>query len=367
MSNLSPSSSLPPSRRDSVRGCIPKQPLCYACVLPMIALALLSGCDQGPPPTVPLPPPPVSLSPGGGPSGGGAPAPTTPAAAAPAKAAADQPAPNQPAPITDSNLAPGKIELPAGFDPAQVPAQPKSEGAAPAQDSKEEAADPIRSGKGLELPPAAPNSSQLNSPQSPAYPLPGYPMPGIVLRDAPNSSRLETKPRYRFVTAPAAPLQETADAKTVGVTLKASAWSEIAKAVSKTGKVTVVDLWSLACEPCLKEFPGLVKLHRELGDKVACASVNLDFDGRKTKPAESYRPRAEAFLASVKATFPNYLSTTASDEVFGEVGIDSIPAVMVFDANGKLIRTFSDVGDDAGFTYDKNVIPFVQGAVAKSP
>lgn len=347
MSNLSPTSSLPPSRRDSVRGCIPKQPLCYACFLPMIALALLSGCDQGPPPIVPLPPPPVSLSPGGGPSGGGGPAPTTPAAAAPAKAAADQPAPNQPAPnqpapnqpapITDSNLAPGKIELPAGFDPALVPAEPKSEGAAPAQDSKEEAADPIRSGKGLELPPAAPNSS-----------------------------RLETKPPYRFVTAPAAPLQETANAKSVGVTLKASAWPEIAKAVAKTGKVTVVDLWSLACEPCLKEFPGLVKLHRELGDKIACASVNLDFDGRKTKPAESYRPRAEAFLASVKATFPNYLSTTASDEVFGEVGIDSIPAVMVFDANGKLIRTFSDVGDDAGFTYDKNVIPFVQGAVAKS-
>lgn len=338
MSNLSPSSSLPPSRRDSVRGCIPKQPLCYACVLPMIALALLSGCDQGPPPTVPLPPPPVSISPGGGAPRGGAPAPNTPEAAAPAKAATDQPAPSQPAPITDSNLAPGKIELPAGFDPAKVPAQPTAEGAAPAQDSKQEAADPIRSGKGLELPPAAPNSSQL-----------------------------ETKPRYRFVTAPAAPLQETADAKSAGVTLKASAWSEIAKAVSKTGKVTVVDLWSLACEPCLKEFPGLVKLHRELGDKVACASVNLDFDGRKTKPAESYRPRAEAFLASVKATFPNYLSTTASDEVFGEVGIDSIPAVMVFDANGKLIRTFSDVGDDAGFTYDKNVIPFVQGAVAKSP
>jgi thiol-disulfide isomerase/thioredoxin len=297
---------------------------------------------------VPLPPPPVSISPGGGAPRGGAPAPNTPEAAAPAKAATDQPAPNQPAPsqpapsqpapITDSNLAPGKIELPAGFDPAKVPAQPTAEGAAPAQDSKQEAADPIRSGKGLELPPAAPNSSQL-----------------------------ETKPRYRFVTAPAAPLQETADAKSAGVTLKASAWSEIAKAVSKTGKVTVVDLWSLACEPCLKEFPGLVKLHRELGDKVACASVNLDFDGRKTKPAESYRPRAEAFLASVKATFPNYLSTTASDEVFGEVGIDSIPAVMVFDANGKLIRTFSDVGDDAGFTYDKNVIPFVQGAVAKSP
>ncbi len=337
----------------------------------MIALALLSGCDQGPPPTVPLPPPPVSLSPGGGGPRGGATTPTAPEAAAPAKAATDQPAPTQPAPtqpapITDSNLAPGKIELPAGFDPAKVPAQPTAEGAAPAQDAKDGAADPIRSGKGLELPPASSDSSQLNSPERPAFPLPSYPMPGIVLRAAPNSSQLETKPRYRFVAAPAAPLQETADAKSAGVTLKASAWPDIAKAVSKTGKVTVVDLWSLACEPCLKEFPGLVKLHRELGDKVACASVNLDFDGRKTKPAESYRPRAEAFLASVKATFPNYLSTTASDEVFGEVGIDSIPAVMVFDANGKLIRTFSDVGDDAGFTYDKNVIPFVQGAVAKA-
>lgn len=362
MSNLAPTSNLPPSRRVSLRGRIPKQPLCYACILPMIALALLSGCDQGPPPTVPLPPPPVKLSPGGGgPPRGGSPAAAatdTPEATAPAKPAA----PNQPTPITDSNLAPGKIELPAGFDPAKVPAQPTAEGAAPAGDAKENAADPIRSGKGLELPPASPNSSQLDPPKIPD----DYPEPGIVLREAPNSSQLAPESSYRFVAAPVALLQETADAKNAGVTLKASAWPEIAKAVSKTGKVTVVDLWSLACEPCLKEFPGLVKLHRELGDKVACASVNLDFDGRKTKPAESYRPRAEAFLASVKATFPNYLSTSASDEVFGEVGIDSIPAVMVFDANGKLVRTFSDVGDDAGFTYDKNVIPFVQGAVAKS-
>lgn len=161
-------------------------------------------------------------------------------------------------------------------------------------------------------------------------------------------------------TTGAAPPAADAD----DVSLTAAPWDEIARTVAGTGKVTVVDVWSLGCEPCLKEFPGLVAIHRDLGERVACVSVNVDFDGRRTRPPESYRPRVEAFLASVAAAFPNYLSETPSEDVFAALDIVSIPAVLIFDAEGNLVRTFSDAGEDAGFTYADNVRPFVQQLLA---
>ena len=65
-------------------------------------------------------------------------------------------------------------------------------------------------------------------------------------------------------------------------------WQEIEKFVTSTGKITVVDLWSLSCEPCLKEFPGLVRLHQEHGETITCVGVDLDYVGRKTRPPEYY-------------------------------------------------------------------------------
>lgn len=149
----------------------------------------------------------------------------------------------------------------------------------------------------------------------------------------------------------------TADAK---VTLTAAKLDAIQKHVAGTGKVTVVDFWSLSCEPCVKEFPGLVKLHRELSDKVTCISVDVDFDGRKSKPAETYRPRVEAFLSSVDATFTNFLCETANEEVYAALKIVSIPAVLVFDADGKLVRTFTDTGKDVGFSYEEDIAPLAK-------
>ncbi len=67
-----------------------------------------------------------------------------------------------------------------------------------------------------------------------------------------------------------------------------------------------------------------------------------------------------AFLDSVGATgFPTYISSTPSDDVFTSAELISIPAVLVFDADGKIARKFVDAGDTLGFTYEKDVIPFV--------
>ena len=137
-------------------------------------------------------------------------------------------------------------------------------------------------------------------------------------------------------------------------------WHQIEQAATSTGKITVVDLWSLVCEPCLKEFPGLVRLHQELGDRVQCIAVDVDFDGRKTRPPETYEERVTAFLDSVGAEFPTYISRTPSDDVYAANRLASIPAVLVFDADGKLVQVFEDAGDTAGFTYEKDIMPLVK-------
>lgn len=237
---------------------------------------------------------------------------------------------------------------PADADPAAAPAADAdgASTAAPESPENRSSADPPG---GLELP--ADFSPERDTELTPSGEAGGFEMPSL-----PDG-----------VQAPAADTAAAAAPAVAGdVALQAAAWDEIAQAVSQTGKVTVVDVWSLACEPCLKEFPGLVALHRDLGDQVACISVDSDYDGRRTKPAESYRPQVEAFLKSVGATFPNYLSETPSDELFTALEITSIPAVLIYDAHGQLVRTFSDVGDDAGFTYAENIRPYVQQLLAET-
>jgi thiol-disulfide isomerase/thioredoxin len=290
-----------------------------------LTMAGISGCDSKPDPTdgAAATGTPADLAPAAVPSIDGNPEPTTPT----------PPAGTAPA-SGDANDAPGLLELPGDFDPTKLP---------PATPAPSKAGDPIQNGTGLELP--ATGDSSFVLPPARELTLTATPLP----------------------IAPPDPASKPAATAAQAIPLTAATWEQIVAAVAKTGRVTVVDLWSLACEPCLKEFPGLVKIHNEMGKQVACVSVNLDFDGRRTKPAESYRPRAEAFLSSVKATFPNYLSLTPSDEAFSAAGIDSIPAVMIFDASGKLVRTFSDVGEDAGFTYEKNIIPFVSNLVSPKP
>jgi len=231
----------------------------------------------------------------------------------------------------DSNP-PGTLVLPDNFDPAAAEA---ADGPAASPASKE---------GGFTMPP-------LKNQSGAQRPMPLHPSFAFRPSTPPNASQ------YHFAAA-YAPVAE--------VSLRGAKWDEIEALVTKTGRITVVDLWSLACEPCLKEFPGLVRIHRDLGESVACFAVDVDFDGRKTKPAESYRPRVEAFLKSVGATFPNFLCQTASDELFSTLELESIPAVLIFDAKGKLVRKFIDAGDDAGFTYHDNIVPFIKQLLAKS-
>ena len=133
------------------------------------------------------------------------------------------------------------------------------------------------------------------------------------------------------------------------------------------GKVVVLDIWSRSCIPCMREFPHLVDLSQQHADEVVCLSLNVDYLGLKSKPAESYVPDVLEFLNQQRAsTLVNFVSSEPDEIVFTKAEIDSIPAILVFDAAGELVHRFTEgnAGGD-GLTYAEDVVPAIEKLLAE--
>jgi thiol-disulfide isomerase/thioredoxin len=129
------------------------------------------------------------------------------------------------------------------------------------------------------------------------------------------------------------------------------------------GKVVVVDVWSTWCEPCVREFPNLVGLHRQYAEDVACISLNVDYIGVDTEPPESFRDKVLEFTRRHEATFQNVISSDPDEEVLKALDAFSVPVVQVYDRDGNLRETFTNDDDqygDQGFTYEEHIIPRIE-------
>lgn len=132
------------------------------------------------------------------------------------------------------------------------------------------------------------------------------------------------------------------------------------------GKVVVLDCWSTSCPPCVKEFPGLVRLAAAHPEHVACLSLAVDYEG--IGAAEDVLPAVRAFLERVGAgRVINMVSTEESDALYRKLDLASVPAVYVWRPDGSLAVRFDD--DHAArslgrpFTYD-DVEDVVEGLLA---
>jgi len=99
------------------------------------------------------------------------------------------------------------------------------------------------------------------------------------------------------------------------------------------GKVVVVDFWATWCGPCVAEMPNMKKLYAEYKDKgVEFIGVSLD------QPKEAGGLDAlKKFVAEHEITWPQYYQGKGWESDFSRSwGINSIPAVFVVDADGKL-------------------------------
>jgi thiol-disulfide isomerase/thioredoxin len=145
-----------------------------------------------------------------------------------------------------------------------------------------------------------------------------------------------------------------------GVVLQLGDWAAVERLIKDAKRPVVVDIWSTSCQPCMKELPNLVQLHQELGDRVLCVTLCSDYIGLKKRPPETYAERVLEFLKQHDARLVNVLATQPDTELYDAAEIESIPAVLVFDSQGKLVHRFVDAGETVGFTYATHVIPAVR-------
>ncbi len=113
----------------------------------------------------------------------------------------------------------------------------------------------------------------------------------------------------------------------------------------------------------MREFPHFVQLHEELGDSVACASLNLNYYGSADEGPETAKPDVLKFLTSKKASMQNFISSTADEEVLQQIDTASIPAAIVYDRNGKIHTIFNNDKEEygpEGFNYEEDVKPLVE-------
>jgi thiol-disulfide isomerase/thioredoxin len=170
--------------------------------------------------------------------------------------------------------------------------------------------------------------------------------------------------------APAARPAPVVAAKAVespGVELKMLDYDGIQELIaSHKGKVIVMDAWSTACPPCIKEFHNLVELHDKYPpDQLACISLSFDYDGIG-KP-EDKTPRVLKFLREQKATFDNVLSSEESESLYRKFKLTAIPAVFVYNQQGELAKRFDneDIKGRGEFTYEQ-VKEFVAELIGQS-
>lgn len=224
--------------------------------------------------------------------------------------------------------------------PATVPKPgPAAIDAGPAPSGQSEpGAEPVNQ------PAPSPSATPVDKPLDPAAPAE---KPTTQRQRRPHSSQLQ-------------PVAYFADAPTVE--LEITDWKGVESWIaSNKGKIVVVDLWSLSCEPCRREFPNLVKLHNDKSAKVACLSVSTDYAGIKSKPPMFYKPKVLEFLTSQKATCKNIMCNIESDALFEQLDLGSIPAVYVYGKDGKVAKRFAGEQVD----YAKEVLPLVDELLKK--
>lgn len=134
---------------------------------------------------------------------------------------------------------------------------------------------------------------------------------------------------------------------------------------SKRGKVVVMDCWSTWCDPCVKEFPGLVELHNQFSpDDLACVSLSFNYGGGKKETPEEYTEPVLEFLTAQKAAFDNVIASVSPDELYQKLGFKTaaIPAIFVYDREGNIARQFE--GEEAKYS---EVSKLVAELIDKSP
>jgi len=114
----------------------------------------------------------------------------------------------------------------------------------------------------------------------------------------------------------------------------------IKKAIrAEQGHVVVVNFWATWCDPCVAEFPDLVKFEKAYGSKgVVVIAVSADM-------RKSIDGKVKPFLTKVHARFPQFLQISNDPEdfinAFDPKWEGDLPRTFIYDKTGKLVKELS--------------------------
>ena len=98
-----------------------------------------------------------------------------------------------------------------------------------------------------------------------------------------------------------------------------------------------------------------MQLQEKYKNRVAVISLNVDHDEAESLPPKPLQQDVLDKLTQLKMNCQNVIAADPMEVVLDHYGVFSLPAVLVYDRNGKLRKKL-----DTEFRYDDDVFPLVE-------
>jgi thiol-disulfide isomerase/thioredoxin len=101
----------------------------------------------------------------------------------------------------------------------------------------------------------------------------------------------------------------------------------------RKGKILFVNVWATWCQPCIEEFPDIVRLYSEYPDSVVdIVAISVDYP-------DEIKSKILPLLASHNVSFRVYVADVKKDEDFinaiNPSWSGAVPATFIFDTDGR--------------------------------
>jgi peroxiredoxin len=118
------------------------------------------------------------------------------------------------------------------------------------------------------------------------------------------------------------------------------------------GKILVINFWASWCNPCVQEFPSMLKLVKAMNGDLVVIGVSADEE----------MVDVQSFAKAFGLPQPNFhLAWDKEKSIMQKYGVEKIPESFVVGKDGKLIRKVLGIEDWA----NENAIDYFKSLIAK--
>ncbi|OFZ11216.1 MAG: hypothetical protein A2Z20_11045 [Bdellovibrionales bacterium RBG_16_40_8] len=103
-----------------------------------------------------------------------------------------------------------------------------------------------------------------------------------------------------------------------------------------SGKLVIINFWASWCDPCVAEFPSLLKLLKKFNGEIVMIAISADYEEKDI----------HIFLKAFGEVNPNlHVVWDKSLELAKKFGTEKLPESYIIGRDGRLIRKVSGVDD----------------------